>query len=231
MAKYLIILILTIFLFSCSDNEPEINQVFWQITKYHDIENNIFYDRLVVFLEVFDEDGIDDIKTIYVINDAQELFWKIDEKNWVYKTINNENWFGSNNIVMNDFSSFPLGQYRVIVIDDAGERQEVYFTISSYDKNINKDQFPSGVLENKVISFSENTEFIWFYAQDMRFVNEINVTNFTNRRMALPNNAKIFYLYRYDRVNGYGLMAGPYEVASTPTATTATAHSTDPDSN
>ncbi|MCL2705199.1 MAG: hypothetical protein FWE72_03215 [Spirochaetaceae bacterium] len=220
-AKYLIILILAIFLLSCSDNEPEINQVFWQITKYHDVENNIFYDRLVVFLEVYDEDGIDDIKTIYLIHDAQELFWKIDEKNWIYKTFNNENWFGSNNIVMNDFSGFPLGQYRVIVIDDAGERQEVYFTISSYDKIFNKEQFPSGVVEGSVITFSENTEIIWVYGQDMKFINEINVASFTNRRMAFPNNAKTLYLYRYDRVNGYGLLSGPYGHAPVPVAATA----------
>ena len=211
MAKYLTILILAIFLFACSENEPEINQVFWQITKYHDIENNVFYDRLVVFLEVFDEDGVDDIKTIYVINDEQELFWKIDEKNWVYKTFNNENWFGSNSIVMNDFSGFPLGQYRVIVIDDAGERQETIFTISSYDKKFIADQFPTAVIENNIISFSENSEIIWFYGPNMKFINEINVSNFTNRKIAYPNNAKAIFVYRYDRVNGYGLMAGPFE--------------------
>ena len=211
-------LILSIFLFSCSENAPEISQVFWQITKYHDIETNNFYDRLVVFLEVFDEDGIEDIKTIYVINDGAELFWKIDEEKWVYKTFNNENWFGSNNIVMNDYSGMPLGQYRVVVIDDAGERQETTFTISSYDKKFNADEFPSAVVENNMISFSENTEIIWFYDQDMKFVSEINVSNITNRKMAFPNNAKALYLYKYDRVNGYGLMSGAYKVSSSANA-------------
>ena len=213
MIKYLKFFILAIILLSCSENEPEINQVFWQITKYHDVENNIFYDRLAVFLEVFDEDGADDIKTVYVIHDAQELFWKIDEKNWIYKAVNSENWFGSNNIVMNDFSGFPLGQYRVIVIDDAGERQEAYFTISSYDKKFISDQFPSAEVENNIIAFSENTEIIWSYAQDMKFINEINVANYTNKRMAFPNNSKVVFLYRYDRVNGYGLMSGPFKPA------------------
>ena len=165
-------------------------------------------------MELADEDGIDDIKTIYIINDTEELFWKIDEKSWVYKTVNNENWFGSNNIVMNDFSGFPIGQYRVVVIDDAGERQEITFTISSYDRKFPAEQFPSAIVENNTISFSENCEIIWSYSQDMKFINEMDVNNYKDRMMPFPRNSNAMFLYRYDRVNGYGLMAGPYKDAS-----------------
>ena len=213
LAKYLKLLILAIFVLSCSENQPEINQLFWQITKYHDIENNFFYDRLSVFVEVYDADGIDDISTIYIINDAEELFWKIDEENQVYKMVNNENWFGSNNIVMNDFSGFPLGRYRAVVIDDAGEREETTFVISSYDKRFAANQFPSAVVEDNTISFSANTEVIWFYSQDMRFIDEINVSNNRERRISFPDNSDTLFLYRYDRANGYGLMSGPYRPA------------------
>ncbi|MCL2792425.1 MAG: hypothetical protein FWD87_04970 [Spirochaetaceae bacterium] len=208
--SYFTILILTIFLLSCSENAPEINQIFWQITKFHDVENNVFYDRLSVFLDVFDEDGVEDIKTIYIINDREELFWKINEETWVFRTINNENWFGSNNITMHDFSGFPFGQYRVIVIDDVGERAETTFTISSYDRSFNLSAFPSAVIENNAISFSGNTDALWFYNQDMRFMSEVNVGGRDNRTAAFPGNANTLFLYRYDRVSGYGLMTGPF---------------------
>ncbi|MCL2294254.1 MAG: hypothetical protein FWC36_05260 [Spirochaetes bacterium] len=203
---------LIIFSFSCSESSPEINQIFWQITKFHDIENNIFYDRLSVFLEVYDEDGVEDIRTIYVIHDNEELFWKINEDNWVFKTFNNENWFGSNNIVMNDFSGFPFGRYRVIVIDDAGERAETTFTISSYDRRFNVNHFPSAVIENNVIIFSANTEIAWFYNQDMRFMSGMNLENIEHRTATFPANASIMFLYRFDRAGGFGLMSGPYRV-------------------
>ncbi len=211
--NYFIFPILIFILFSCSENQPEINQIFWQITKYHDVENNTYYDRLSLFMELADEDGVEDIKTIYIINDAEELFWKIEDKNWIYKTNNNENWFGSDNIVMNDFSGFPLGQYRALVLDDAGERRETTFNISSYDKKFQENQFPSAAIENNIISFSANSETIWFYNENMNFLNEINAANNSSKTMALPDKAKAIFLYRYDRINGYGLLSGPYKPA------------------
>ena len=214
LANFFKFLVIAIFFLSCSENTPEINQIFWQITKYHDVENNAFYDRLSVFLDVFDDDGIDDIKTIYVINDKEELFWKIDEDTWVFKTLNNENWFGSNNIIMNDFSGLPLGQYRVIVIDDVGERSETTFIISSYERRFIASEFPSATVNNNIISFSENTEALWFYNREMRFISEINVSNRTDRAVGFPSNENTVFLYRYDRVNGYGLMSGPYRTSS-----------------
>jgi hypothetical protein len=212
MLKNINILFFLFLLFSCSENQPAINQVFWQINKVNDVENNFFYDRLSVFIEAYDDDGIEDLKTLYIINDEEEFFWKIEDKEWIYKEVNKENWFGTNDIVMNNFSHFPAGRYRVLIIDAAGEREESAFVLTSYDYETQKNKFPAIVIENKKIISLENTEALWFYTNDMKFVSETTITSKSNLNFTIKDNTNIIFAYSYDKINGYGLLSGPYKI-------------------
>jgi hypothetical protein len=43
---------------------------------------------------------------------------------------------------MHDFSYFPSGRYRILLIDDAGEREETDFIITAYEKGFYPEAFP-----------------------------------------------------------------------------------------
>jgi len=202
--------ILSCLLFSCSENKPVIGQVFWQINKFHDIEKQIYYDRLSLFIDAQDEDGLEDLKTLYLINDREEVFWKITDKTWIQKTNNDESWFGSNTIAMHDFSFFPAGRYRIILLDDAGEREETEIILPAYEKGFSDEAFPSAVIRDNTLFPSVNSEAVWFYSTEMVLLNETAVNEKARREITIPEKAKYIFIYRYDRINGYGLVAGPY---------------------
>ena len=201
------------FLFlSCAENKPEINQIFWQINKIHNLDSGKYYDTLSVFIEARDEDGIEDLQTIYLINDSEELFWKITEDNWIQKTAGEENWFGSGSIIMNDFSSFPSGKYRAVVIDEAGERVETSFTISRYESGFPEDKFPTAGIRGNTPYYSAGTEALWIYDKEMKLVKEVSVLDSDDKNIQIPSNGEVMFAYKYDRANGFGLVTGPYGI-------------------
>jgi hypothetical protein len=197
---------------SCAENRPEINQVFWQINKIRNLDTGRYHDSLSLFIEANDEDGIEDLKTIYLINDSEELFWKITEKNWVHKTDGEANWFGSGSITMNDFSAFPFGKYRAIIIDEAGEREETSFNINKYETGFIENDFPAAGIRGNAPFYSPGTEALWFYNKEMKLIKEVSVNASDVKNIQLPSEAQAMYAYKYDRIKGFGLITGPYMV-------------------
>ena len=197
---------------SCAENRPEINQIFWQINKIHNLDSGKYYDTLSLFIEARDEDGIEDLQTIYLINDKEELFWKMTEENWIQKTDREENWFGSGSIIMNDFSSFPSGKYRTIVIDEAGERAETSFTLSKYESGFPEDSFPSAGIRGNTPYYSPGTEALWFFDKEMKLVKEVSAVGSAARNIQIPSGGEVMFAYKYDRANGFGLVTGPYGI-------------------
>lgn len=124
-------------LFSCSGSPPEIQGVTWQ--KLITVTNGKpVSTALSIFVNVFDEDGNNDIESIYIINDNEELFWKLTPDDWSEKNIDSRLWIGSNGLLSLKGSSFPDGRYRVVVIDKGGERQvrEIYLSPCSGGKPV-----------------------------------------------------------------------------------------------
>ena len=213
MARHLTVLLTaTIIFLACTENSPEINQVFWQINKFNDTGNNSYHERLVLFLDVSDEDGTEDLKTLYVINDDAELYWKISSDEWIHRPEKGENWIGTNTITMNDYSPIPAGSYRVVVVDDAGEREETEIFVAATETAVLPEHFPSAVVRQNSLSYSENTEYIWFYSSDMKLISEAATAGNEWKSVSAPEKTKTAYLYRFDRAGGFGLVSGPYEI-------------------
>lgn len=215
----LLLLLAMLFSLSCSENSPEISQIFWQINKYQNVQSGDTSDRLSVFIEAVDKDGIEDLETIYIINDKEELFWKINKDEWNHVTIDGEEWFGFNSIEMNRTLPFPVGTYRVVLIDAAGERAESDFFLDRYETALPLDEFPSAeIVSNNgskiVLSVSENCRQIWFYKNGMTFLGEIVLdegsTTTDRQNVIAPEGADKAFLYRYDKINGFGYTSGPY---------------------
>ena len=69
-------------LFGCDGAPPEISEVFTQVTIFKNLRTFQSEEILSLFLVISDEDGEDDIESIYLLNDGQELFWRLDSLNW-----------------------------------------------------------------------------------------------------------------------------------------------------
>ena len=132
----LLMLSISLFTLSCSGKPPEIMKINWQVNIEKSLDKKIVFESLSIFVEANDPDGIDDIEYLYIINDAQELYWELNENNWIKEKKGDETWIGSNHIVMPDGSSFPSGIYRIILRDIGGDSDEREISIPGKKTNI-----------------------------------------------------------------------------------------------
>jgi hypothetical protein len=100
---------------SCTGEPPEIVRVFWQLNIVDDREQDLSYQTLSLFVKPNDPDGFEDIEDVYLINDEQELFWRLDGESWVQSGSAQEIWIGSNSLKLRSKRSasnlFPLKRH------------------------------------------------------------------------------------------------------------------------
>jgi hypothetical protein len=120
-------------LVSCTGKPPKVNVLSYQLDLFRSGEGRGGdpYERLSVFAQISDEDGIKDVDAVYLINDEAGLFWKLTPADWSQKDQNGESWIGTNGFTMADYNPFPRGSYRFLVIDKGGERDEREFKLSA----------------------------------------------------------------------------------------------------
>ena len=210
-----------ILLLSCTGEAPEINQVFWQLNVLLDRSIEQEYERLSLFLHVEDADGFDDLSTIYLLHDRNELQWKIESEDWELFEENSEKWIGLNTLYMPNWEAFPRGKYRVIVVDRAGDsgRDELFLSTDRFI--LSEIRFPRAELRDEIIvlrsSYKEHT--LWLYDGQ----NKVSKTFTTDsKRMPLSSilrqrdlaESEHLFLYTYDDTRGIGLISGPYDLRS-----------------
>lgn len=87
-------------------------------------------ERLSVFASVSDKDGVDDIEYLYIVHDEEELSWNLTPENWQRSDEGSSIWIGSNGLDAPG-TEIPRGQYRLILVDKAGERAERTFMLNA----------------------------------------------------------------------------------------------------
>lgn len=223
--KHLLSLAIFIFvmfvLIGCSGEPPHIRQQYWQINIVQDLEHNRIYEELSIYLQVEDPDGLEDIESLYVINDDSEIFWELENGQWeVYTYENQEVWIGSH-LTQPDFSKLPRGNYRVLVLDGIGDRdQSEFFIKREYPpvENYRTIQFPSLTHETNGIRIksSFNNNIIWVRGADQELLNYYLVeTEVFNKRVLFSNSEvqrDADKIYIYVNNGGYGLISGPFPV-------------------
>lgn len=193
----------------CSQEAPEIRQQFVQRNYREDPRINVGYEQLSVFLHVDDEDGYEDLEYLYIIHDKDELFWILDADSWEYRERDGETWIGSNEIVMADFTPFPEGTYRLVVIDKAGERKETEAFLLSPPAPPRLPRITVGdqslIIEGPIRQYT-----LWMY-RDGSFLGSQNIKAGTINTADLKDEkAEEIYLYYYDEEKGRGIIRGPY---------------------
>ncbi len=99
-------------------------RVFWQLNMVEDLEQDLTYQSLSLFVKPNDPDGFEDIEDLYLINDQQELFWRLNGESWAQSGTDEEIWIGSNSLKMPDGAAFPAGEYRILLRDVGGDSAE-----------------------------------------------------------------------------------------------------------
>lgn len=149
--KFLNIFIL-LSLFTCSVSAPIIREFDWKITVIEDRSQDIVYEELSIFINCYDEDGDNDIETIFLIDDKDGLYWELNEETWDYKFIDDVKWLGSETIVMPDRSSIPRTSIRIFVRDLAGESVEDKLYIAKSKIDLDQLLLPELIIDNNKYS-------------------------------------------------------------------------------
>jgi hypothetical protein len=203
----------------CSEEPPRIIQIFHQINVVKDLQQQDTYPQLSLFVHTEDDDGTDDIESIYFIEDENELFWRLDDQNWESFEEQGEFWVGTNRIVMNDYSPLPWGDYRLLIIDAAGERDEREIYLAKPEYMPEEIEFPEVTVENGKVTVSggEQQRTYWIVREDGRLIKTVKTTEPTISITTLTGSSEeearepfAFYMYIYDSALGIGKIIGPF---------------------
>ena len=202
----------------CTGKPPEIVRVFWQINLVDDQEKDIFYQSLTLFVQAGDPDGFEDLEEIYLINDSEELFWRIDSESWLKSTSGDATWIGSSSISMPDGSPLPAGEYRILLLDIGGDEAEQTILLGPGLLKTYRRYLPAVSIENGEIHVSGKAESyaLWLYDKDQNYCRSLPMESeiVSLQEIVQTNNALregfSFRAYTYLEDIKLGLITGPY---------------------
>lgn len=193
---------------SCESSTPEIRDFEWLILSHNDTNLKTTYDRLSIFTQTIDADGLDDIEEIFLVYDADELFWTISSSEWLSYQIENKTWIGTNGLTLPAGKNFPSGKYRIIVTDLAGEHAEKSFFIPSTSSSV----IPTiSLTDNLMEVIGPHTYSLWIIENDIiiKSLPIERVINLENIVSDLPQVQYAFYVFGYESTNKANL-TGPF---------------------
>ncbi|AEJ19626.1 hypothetical protein [Gracilinema caldarium] len=109
-------------LLSCSRSAPQIQNYILKLIYNEDADG--IREQLSLFVLAQDEDGKEDLDSLYIINDEQQLYWTLKSTEWITVNKDGQLWVGSHRLTMVDGQPLPRGLYRLILTDLGGERAE-----------------------------------------------------------------------------------------------------------
>jgi hypothetical protein len=212
--------VILLFLLSCTGEPPEILSVFWQLNMAEDLEQNLTYQSLSLFVKPNDPDGFEDIEDLYLISDEQELFWRLDVESWAQSGTDQEIWIGSNSLKMPDGASFPAGAYRILLRDVGGDSAEQTIRLQLVSSREAKRYLPKVTVGGGEIRVSGEAESyqVWVYDTAGRYVAAFPISTAPLRIRSItgsqPTLEEGFSFKVYGTVEdiNLGVNSGPYYV-------------------
>ena len=189
-----------------------------QVNIVNDRDSGSVYEEMSLFLRANDEDGFEDLETIYLIHDESELYWSISSAEWEERAKGSETWIGTNGISTADLASLPRGTYRLQLLDLAGDRDEYELALQGNAPDISAVVFPElYISENRMTINSPYTKHnLWFYSSTGRFLYSFEASEKELLIDDFPQNIQNtsgtqLYVYSFDQKRELGLISGPYE--------------------
>lgn len=209
--------ILVFLFFSCSGEAPQMHETWHQLNLISDPETGKTHQSLSFFIHGEDEDGENDLDQIYLINDEKQYFWNIPSTLWTSYKDRGVPWIGFNNIIAPDRGIFPEGDYRVLLIDIGGDRDEKSFYLRNNIPREDEVSLPEIYFDkNSLTVKSDFLKFqVWFYGEGEEFLEKSQ--DFTMRdyqwNEIIPNirrRALSFKIYTEAETGSWGLVSGPF---------------------
>lgn len=122
-------LLICLILTSCSGRYPRIHEVRYRLVLLQGANDTTQKETLSLALDVSDEDGIEDLEAVALVQDEEELFWKIRRDQWEWKPFGGGKWLVCSGLLSQPGKPFPRGTYRVVVTDMAGYQAEREFVL------------------------------------------------------------------------------------------------------
>jgi hypothetical protein len=214
---FILIMVLAL-LIGCSDNPPEIIRVSWQVILFNDRESGLRYQKLSLFVQVKDEDGVKDIGALYLIQDDAELFWKLNEDTWELVNKGSETWIGSNALSMPKGEAIPTGKYRIFLEDLSGQNDVTFLNINNDNVNTTQAKIPEAYINGDKIFIQGIYDLyeLWVYDKNNRFFtafpidkNGLKTEVITTKDETLKDGFS-YYVYCTVKNNLFGILNGPY---------------------
>ena len=126
MRRLLLTLAAAAALVGCTGKPPEIAEVRLTRLYMRGPEDVVVSPQLSLFLRASDPDGSDDLAVVYLIHEAQELYWQLEAGTWQSVRLGPraEEWIGAHGLLGPGGDEPPAGSYRVLVQDFGGEIAE-----------------------------------------------------------------------------------------------------------
>jgi hypothetical protein len=208
----------------CSNKPPSISRVYARVIYQHDTATGAYSEGLSVFLVATDPDGLENLRSFYVINDDAELFWEVGSTSWISSTAEGETWIGSNNLVMPGSQAVPAGSYRVLLQNAGGDTTEQTFTLAARGVSASDAAYPSATVKGGLITVGGlyASVDIWTYGKDGKYVASFPAERkgpaLSVQRMAAASPALAlgfsFRVFASNAKGGYGALAGPYSAGA-----------------
>jgi len=213
----LLFLLPVLLLTACSGSPPGIVNTDWRVVYARDLVRGTVWQELNFFVQVDDEDGEEDLAEIYLIRDDLGWSWKLDPETWQTYSRDGEFWVGSNGLCLSGGDSLPGGDYRLLVIDRSGQRNELTVTVRQPGVDMNTLAFPGIALSGEYIRIESDREplVLWFY-NDM---GDLVAEKYTGRGtfpltdfLSSEERQQVTWMYVYlqEEQEGYGMKSGPY---------------------
>lgn len=212
-------LCLTVFLAGCSGSSPEILETRFRLVAFQDREKSLTYEYLSLAVHAVDEDGWDDLESLALIHDGDELYWQIYQDRWTKRQVRQDVWIAVEAVAAADYGPLPRGTYRIVVKDYAGSRAEGSLRLNI--PAVLPEAFPSLAPdgENLVLTGPGDEAILMVKSAAGALLGSFILKKGPSTResilsnVQIKNQAKHLYLYQQGPVDGYSLMSGPYEAS------------------
>ena len=125
----------------CGGSPPDILGVYWRLniqfpprdSDQLGSESTAGREALSVFIQPWDDDGIGDLDSIYLIQPEADLFWALDSGRWQSYSSSGILWIGSNQFSSGYLGKLPRGDYVLELYDKVGEKAQRFFSMQIAD--------------------------------------------------------------------------------------------------
>lgn len=203
---------------ACSVSTPKIVQNFSQLNYYRDSSDGIWREGLSVFVQVENKDGIGDLDKLYILNDEDEVFWELGPADWTPVDRPGENWLGSNNLWTPGQDELPRGNYRIQLVNKAGDRSESSFNINSPKlADFKRSGTSVKIFPDKIeVADAPPSYLVWVYTRESRWLLTYKAAASTlPLNLIMPDGsirqqANKFFIYSFEEKLGVGVVQGPF---------------------